>query len=299
MNPKTIIKTLLLSSLFMLFAADLDAARKRKKKPRFKPYIMAMETVEKKADVITDVKAKLVEQGFVVAGEYQPTDNASVIAVTHPVLQKIAAETQFGGYGSVIRVGVTQVDDKVQVAYMNPTYMSYAFRMNELTDVKAALTAALGEGKTYGSKRGITKNSLSDYTYMMFMPEFTDHDELASFADHKEALATINANLAANKGGMSKVFEVSLPGKDETLIGVGITKGDGADKLIMDTIDGKPQKHTPHLPYAVLVSGDTAYALAGKFRIAIAFPDLGMGDFMEISDAPDAIKDSFTELTKK
>jgi hypothetical protein len=64
----------------------------------------------------------------------------------------------------------------------------------------------------------------------------------------------------------------------------------------MGTTDRGELRHTAHLPYALLVSGRHAYALAGKFRIALAFPDLSMGTFMKISGAPNAIRDSLESL---
>jgi len=185
----------------------------------------------------------------------------------------------------------------VQVAYVNPIYMSYLYQMGELTKTAHQLTQLFGESQAFGSKRGLTQRSLKGYQYMMMMPEFEDHEKLGKFDSYAKAVETVNKNLANGKYKLSKVFEVKIPGKNETLIGVGIQDGDGADQLIMQTIDTKDKHHTAHLPYAVLISGKTVYSQAGKFRIASSFPDLGMGQFMDISDAPDGIKDSLKQLT--
>jgi hypothetical protein len=67
----------------------------------------------------------------------------------------------------------------------------------------------------------------------------------------------------------------------------------------MATTGREELRHTAHLPYGLLVSGDAAYALAGKFRIALAFPDLGMGTFMKISGAPNAIRDSLGSVAQQ
>ena len=79
------------------------------------------------------------------------------------------------------------------------------------------------------------------------------------------------------------------------------TTTSAADKTIMEKIDVHGTRHTAHLPYEILVSGEKAYTLSGKFRIALSFPDLSMmgaGSFMEIMDAPPAIKDSLSALTE-
>jgi hypothetical protein len=101
----------------------------------------------------------------------------------------------------------------------------------------------------------------------------------------------IEERLAAGTAGASKVYRIDIPGKEETLFGVAISTGDGADKSVMASTDTGDLKHTAHLPYELLVTGNQVIALAGKFRIAVSFPDLGMGTFMKISSAPGAIRD--------
>jgi hypothetical protein len=58
------------------------------------------------------------------------------------------------------------------------------------------------------------------------------------------------------------------------------------------------EKHTAYLPYEIYISDNKAYILNGKFRIAISFPDLSMGQFMKIKNAPKNIKKSIIELLK-
>ena len=69
----------------------------------------------------------------------------------------------------------------------------------------------------------------------------------------------------------------------------------------MEKIDVHGTRHTAHLPYAMLISGNKAYTLSGKFRIALSFPDLSMmgkGSFMEIMDAPAGIEKSLSSVAK-
>jgi hypothetical protein len=249
------------------------------------------------ASTLTRTQEALESGGFSVVGDYSPYADARVLVITHPALLAAAAEHEFGAYGAVLRVGVTQIESGIQVAAANPAYWGLAFHIGELTDVEAALTAALGEGEGFGSKRGLTAKSLAKYRYMLMMPRLRDHDELAEFDSHAAALAAIRAGLAASED-LTAVFEVAVPGRDEVLFGVAIGSGDGGDATVMQTTDQGEKRHTPHLPYGLLVSGDTAYALAGKFRIALAFPDLGMGTFMKISGAPDAIRDALASLAE-
>ncbi|PCI68357.1 MAG: hypothetical protein COB38_08935 [Gammaproteobacteria bacterium] len=281
---------------FCLSIATTDA--KRKKKPRYMPYSMVQSIATDTATAVTATKSKLQENGFRLLGEYSPLENTVIIAITNDELLKVASSTEFGGYGAVIRVAVTKTSSGIQLSHVNPVYMSFVYQMESLSGVVTSLETALGKAESFGSEKGLTKKSLKGYQYMMFMPEFDDHDELGSFDSHASALQAVKSKLASGSLPLTKVFEIKIPGKDEVLIGVGIKEGDGSDSFIMKTIDVSDKKHSAHLPYGVLISGNKVYSQAGKFRIALAFPDLGMGQFMDISDAPDGIKDSLGELAK-
>ncbi len=289
---------LCLTILFSIFFSASQSYAQNSSKARFKPYVAATPIEGDLTTVTQSVKNTLLSGGFHIAGEYSPFENATVIAITNDTLKVIAAKTVFGGYGSVIRVGIRQSDNNVQVSYVNPTYMAHVYRMDGLEEVSKQLAGLIGNESYFGSKKGLKAKRLKKYHYMAFMPHFNDHDKLASFDSHQAALNAINANFVDNKNGLQKVFQVGLTGKNEVLFGVGISKGKGADQTIMDKIDKNTLKHTPHLPYGLLVSGKHVYSLAGKFRIALAFPDLGMGEFMKISSAPKAIKNSLKTLTK-
>jgi hypothetical protein len=113
----------------------------------------------------------------------------------------------------------------------------------------------------------------------------------------------VNAGLAAHKGGTTKVYQVAIPGKEQTLFGVALSgAGDacGGDAHIMGIIDTDNVKSTGHLPYGILVSGGTVYALPAKFRIAVNFPDLSMmgsHGFMTIHCAPGAIQKALKDAS--
>jgi len=130
----------------------------------------------------------------------------------------------------------------------------------------------------------------------VLMPYFTDQVELAKFKSQEEAVQTVEANLSAGKGGTVRVYRVDLPGKKESVFGVGIRGGDGADEAVMKTVDYGELKQAAHLPYELIVSDGTVYMLHGKFRIAVDFPDLTMGTFMKISGAPSAIENTLKQV---
>jgi hypothetical protein len=286
---------LLLVFFLILLAPFLSLPNSARADDVLRPYILIDEQAAPLEEQATLTRSALTGGGFEVVGDYSPYPGARVIAFTHPALLEAAAQERFGGYAAVLRLGLTEVDGSVQRSYANPAYWGTALQVGSLDAVSSALDALFRSDADFGSKKGLTAKKLEKYRYMMMMPRLRDHDLLASFDSHQAALETIRANLAGNDD-LTGVFEVAVPGTEEVLFGIGIGSGDGADATVMAITDQDDPRHTAHLPYAMLVSGSEVYALAGKFRIALAFPDLGMGTFMKISGAPNAIRDSLARV---
>jgi hypothetical protein len=264
-----------------------------------KPYLLGYRgagTIESK---LPEVKAGLEQKGFQIVGEYEPYKGVHILVVTSDALKAAASKSDFGAYGAIERVSVTDTGKEIQVAATNPRYYAAAYRMGEnLDSVATALEQAIGKTAEFGSREGLTVSKLRKYHYMIMMPYFDEPIKLASYPSQDKALAAVEEALASKKGGSSKVYRVDVPGKQESVIGVALTEGDGADAAIMKVIDIGELKHTPHLPYEIVVSGGTVYMLHGKFRIALDFPDLTMGTFMKISGAPSAIEEKMEVLVK-
>lgn len=258
-----------------------------------KPFVLASSAPGSIEKALPDIKTAVEKQGFEVAGEYTPYKGAHVVVVTSEAIRQSAAKSDLGAYGAVQRISLTESGADLQVAYTNPLYFAQAYRMADtLADTAAALERALGKKQHFGSKEGLSTASLRKYHYMVMMPYFTDQVELASYGSQEEALAALEAALAKGLGGTAKVYRVDLKGKAESVIGIAIKQGSGADATVMKTVDMADPRQTAHLPYEVVVSKGKVYMLHGKFRIALDFPDLTMGTFMKISSAPGAIENA-------
>ena len=301
-------KVVLLPIILMspLYASAADQLR---------PFELAFNTSGNVAWVATQIEQKLVANGFEVVGTYVPYTNlkfsngetvsAEVIGVTNAALKQAAAQTEFGGYAVVQRVTITKVNDQIQVAYTNPIYMANAYRLkNDMAGVEEQLAKALGANEAYGSRNGLSASSLHNYHYKMMMPYFADLDTLAEYSSYQKALDAVNAGLTVHKGGTSKVYQVAVSGKDQTLFGVALSgfAGNecGGDAHIMGIIDANNPKSTGYMPYSILVSGGTVYALPAKFRIAVDFPDLSMmgpNGFMKIRCAPGSIEKALKDAS--
>ncbi len=274
----------------LLVASFLAAAPATAADTPLKPYLLAEESAGPWAEKVDTVRKGLTAAGFEVAGEYRVMEGVATLVVTSDALKEAAAATEFGGYGAAVRVSVTVVAGKVQVAYTNPAWMANVYRMGtDLADVAATLGAVLGAGTPFGAKEGFTAKQLGSYHYMVMMPYFTDQEVLATHASHAEALEKVENGLAKSKV-VRRISRIDIPGKEQTLFSVAILDGPGADATVMKATDTAQQRHTAHLPYEFLVSGGKVRMLHGKFRIAQSFPDLTMGTFMKISGAPAGIE---------
>ena len=300
-------KRMVLKDLLLLALLFFSAGNAMAEEEILKPFVLASKgagAVSEKAD---QAKAALVAAGFTVVGEYSPYADADVVIVTNDELKKNAAQSDHGGFGAIQWVAITKVKDQVQVSYTNPVYMANVYRMKgDLSGVAAEMAKALGKVEEFGAK-GMTAKQARKYHYMVGMEYFDEPDVLAEYGSYDEAVQAVNAKLSANKNGVSKVYRVDVPGKNESVFGVGLKGPTEADKYmddryIMSEIDFREIKSTAHLPYEVLVSDNKVYALYARFRIAINFPDLSMmgsNSFMNIMDTPDAIRNALKKTVQK
>jgi len=273
-----------------------------------KPYILAGYSNSSISDVESKVKADLKSNGFEILGTYHPMGSSSrtLIAVTNADLKSAVNKIGgFTGFALSQRVALTVEDGKVVVSYTNPEYWGRAYFTKSWTKVSGNYAnlatkykAALGDFgaifSQFGSKNGLSGKKLKKYHYMMAMPYFDDNIELAKFTDFNDAISTIEKNFS-NVSGVKKVYSKKVG--NLKIYGIALIGKDG-EKGFMPKIDKDTPKHTAFLPYELLVIGNKAYMLHGRYRIALSFPDLSMGKFMKISSTPGYIKDKFKELCK-
>jgi hypothetical protein len=273
------------------------------------PFVLASSSAGDVASVSADVKSKLTGAGFEVVGEYSPYDGANIIIVTNDAMKAFAAKSEFGAYGAAARVSVTKNGDDIEVVYTNPVYMAAAYRMaGDGTDLRKALEGALGAQQDFGSEKNLTAKDLRKYHYTVMMEYFDDPSELAEYDSQADAVKAVEDSLAAGLGATAKVYRIDIPGKDETVFGVALKGMDAddcsGDEFVMSKVDKSTPRHTAHLPYEIVVSDGTAYALYARFRIAINWPHLpmvaaaeGQGTFFKIMCSPGAIEEALIQAS--
>lgn len=216
------------------------------------------------------VKSKLGKAGFKVLASYSPAQNANVnvIVYTSKKLQALANQ-KTRGFAAIQRV---MVDSKAKtVLATNPTYWLKAFMQKDYkagvdTAVKTSLGKALGQ--LTATKDVLEEDDLAGYHFMMAMPYYED-------------MLTLKEN--ADVDSKKKIFDLKLA-NGSRLVGVKMSKNTenftdkiGADKAIL-------------LPYTVLIEDGKVYTLHAKYYLALSYPLLSMGEFMDISSIPDAIE---------
>ena len=249
------------------------------------------------AEADKSIQSKLTQGGFEVVGHYAPVKQVIVLSITSPDLLKVAAQTPRGGYGAAISISLEAHQGKTYVTYMNPPYVAAGYRLaSSNTSVAKALATILGAEKTFGAKPR-TEEQLANYQYGFGMETFNDPIDLGGFPGFTTAEQKIVSRLEAKKEGVGLVYKIKIPGKDQEVFGVDLSKVKNKNAngiALVDAVDaGIPHRYA-FLPYEVLLNNKEAEALNLRFRMALFFPDLPMmGDqasFFKLRSAPDAIK---------
>jgi len=248
----------------------------------------------------TAVESKLKTGGFKVVGKYFPKALAGygvVIATDEAMLDEVGSVGGNAILGAAIRVGVTADGS---VAYTNPDYWyrayfrkAFAKKEDAVKALQARLQDALGAGKGLGGDE--SASSLANYRYMIGMERLdSPKNKLAEYGSFAEALKTVRDNLAKGVGKTAKIYEVVMPNRKLAVFGVAMNDGENSDGDWIKKID--MQNNIAGLPYEIYVVDKEVESPHGRFRIALAFPDVGMGQFMRISSLPNTILETMSAV---
>ncbi|MDD2846036.1 MAG: hypothetical protein PHT57_13905 [Rhodoferax sp.] len=286
------IKRLLLGAA-LLCAAQLSLA--------LSPYTHASKLAA--ADLpaqLAQVEKKLQAEGFTVLGQHLPkgiAGRASVV-VSDPAM--LAAIRTTGPSSSIVAAGIrVGIGADGSVSYMNPDYWYRAYLRGKFSGAQEAvksvqqrLVKALGAGAGFGGD--VPQAELTDYRYMFGMERFDSaNSELASYASFDDALKVVQDNLAKGLGDTRQVYEVLMTDKKMAVFGVAMNSGSDGEGWWVNKIGAD---HPAALPYELFIVDNKVYALYARYRIALAWPALGMGQFMTIINAPEAIRNTMVRL---
>lgn len=245
--------------------------------------------------VISQVEAKLTKAGFQVVGKHTPAGLPGYGALVVTDRDLLNVVRNMGGSSIVaapIRIGV-KADGTV--SYMNLEYWlrAYLRKQYPLADktvkaTQAKLAKALGAGKGFGGD--VDRKDLADYQYMFGMEGFeSDKNMLMEHLDFEDAVKAIQDNLARGVGKTSKVYEIIMPDKKIAVFGVALSDPKEGEGWWVKSVG---PDNIAALPYEIYVVNNKASHLFARFRIALGWPEVGMGTFMRIVEAPGIIHDT-------
>jgi hypothetical protein len=272
----------------------------------YAPYKLVGKVSGTVPDLASKVEAALGAATFKVVGSYSPgdkPDSQMVVICTHPnLLNAIAQLGDNSGFAAGLRVGLWKNEaGQVEISYENPEYIERAyFRKKQIPQLSAILakklagalaTVAGGDlNEDFGGE--LDEKKLEKYNYMIGMQKFDDPVEAGEFGSFQEAVSTIDANLAAGKGGNKLVYKIEIPGRNVVDYGVAMDHEGHYLEII-------GERHIAAQPYDLLVVDNKAYCLHGRYRIALHWPDLTMATFTKIMTTPGNIAKSMKVLCEK
>lgn len=244
--------------------------------------------------VAAAVEQKLSAAGFVVLGTHMAKGlpKQATIVVTDAGLTD--ALKSIGGTAVAaipVRVGV-KADGTV--SYVNLEYWQRAYLRKDFAKAEAAVKAAsakleqvLGPGQPFGGD--VKTEDLASYRYMFGMERFdADKTTLAEHGSFDEAVKAVRDNLASGVKGTGKVYELVIADKKLAVFGVSMSDAEFGESWWVSKIGSD---HVAALPWEVFVVNGKVMGLYGRYRTALAWPSLTMGQFMGIAAHPDKTRE--------
>lgn len=271
------------------------------------PYFLVGKSDASMTETSQKIKSSLESKEFTIVGEYSPEGNANlhVIAFTRKDLQQTTIKVKDrGALASILKIGLVKKEGRINVSMLNPMYLFYAYLMDEAdtystglkaitTDVISAMSSIGNEFTGFGG--GVESDDLKEYHYMMMMPYFTDPVEVKEFESFEKGVSTIRKNLEAKKGNTVKVYEVVFENEKVAIFGIGLLDREKGEAYFLPIIG---EDNIAAMPYEIILQGNAATMLPGKYRFALHWPELSMKQFMKISNTPGDVEDFLKLITE-
>ncbi len=254
-----------------------------------------------------DVKAKLTANGFKITGGYfvGGKKNMYVLTVSSRELQSACYKVKDKGLlAANLRVGFIVKSNTVDITALNPEYLFIGYLRDAYFTQKNLLKSIsnkfLGSLKSINNKQvafggSLEAGKLKKYHYMMGMPYFDDYIELKEFKSFDDAISTISNNLKNKKSNTRMVYKLVYKKSKKAVIGVGLLDKEKGESHFLPIIG---EKHLAAMPYEIVIEGNKAYMLHGRFRFAMYWPELSMSQFSKIMSTPGDIEDILKSLTE-
>jgi len=229
---------------------------------------------------VRTVEQDLESAGFEIVATYRTTATNETVIITNDEL-KAAANKPGRGFAAILRVLVDNEHNRTAVT--NPVYFGKAFLQE---DYDHALGLKLTEqlksalGVLTPSVDTFPYDDIAHFQFMIGMPTYQDRYVLGENDN-----AVLLEKLDQYDDGNNTVFTLNF-GNGRTLVGFSL------DERAKSFVDKIGTQNAELLPYTILIEDNKATALKAEYYIAISYPLLSMGEFMNIASTPGAIERS-------
>ena len=269
---------------------------------------MGVSTNGSVSEISTKVEKAIQDANFEIIGQYNVADdnNLKVICFTRDDLKKTTAHFKDrGALASVLKIGVRKDAETIEVSILNPVYMFIAYfgenyqeqgkALKEIDhDAKNILINSFGTLTDFGGKLEI--KDIEKYHYKVMMPYFDDPEELEYYDSFEKGVNFIKAKIKNTDADIELVYELIDKKNKTAVFGIGMLDAEIGEGTYLPIIGNR---HIAALPYEIILQGNTVSMLHGKYRFALYWPELTMGEFMKIMSTPGDVEDVMESITEK
>ncbi len=127
---------------------------------------------------------------------------------------------------------------------------------------------------------------------MAGMPNFGKSVSLAEFESFDQGHSAIRDGLSRGESTL-KVYEIVSEDKETAVFGIGLKDKEKGEAHFLPIIG---ESHVAAMPYELIVQGNEATMLHGRFRFALHWPELTMKTFTKIMSSPGDVEDAMKGL---
>ncbi len=273
------------------------------------PYLKVASLSGSIAEATEKVSELLSTQGYEILGQYQPGANPDlyVLVFTHSKLKTLSKiSVDRGMLAAAMKVGFQKSDEGITVSLLNPEYLFYgyfrelmqetsfnSFAMEVSTEVINSFKSLGTEMEPFGGD--LSEKDLIKYKYMVGMPHFDEPVELAEFESFEQGLALLQKNLSNVSDHTVKIYEIVDKGGQVAVFGVGLPDTEKGEAHFLPIIG---ESHVAAMPWEIILQGNQATMLHGRFRFALHWPELKMKTFTKIMSSPGDVEDAMKTLVE-
>ncbi len=300
---KNIFKIIIISCISIVFAQNLLFADGG---------LVAFYKLGNQKGSIEDLESKisiaLKSENFEIIGCYHPAKDTNLLVITFTRQDLIALTLKIGNnsiMAGIMRIGLIQTNDSVEISLLNPEYLFYAYlrdetqkfeiELNQISlDIKSSLFEIGNDFKPFITS-SLTENELKEYRFLVHNPKFTDAVSIMEFDSFEHGVEIIQKNLQARKDETYKVYEMVFKDKKIAIFGIGLQDSRTGEANFLEKL-GK--SHLAALPYELVLVDKKATMLHGKFWFPLYWSDLSMSEYRKIYKTPRDIEETMKSITR-